>query len=137
MTASLIILYTFFSYSGAYGEESKEKNYKIILLHYSGAISQTDRTVKPGTTVIWVNNSKETLEIQFEGKQVTLACQSPVNFIRDENGSFKSEKIPHGSVASLCFVEKGEYSYAARKVQSESGGSYLGIQYFRDKIIVK
>ncbi len=134
-----IVLVLFFTClcSAAEVKDDELSAYKVILLHYSGAIAQPWTTVKPGTTVIWVNNSNETLQICFEGQQVSLACKSPVHFIRGENGSFTSRQIPQGAVASLCFVEKGEYKYVARKIASGSEKSYLGVQYFKGKIIVK
>ncbi len=119
-----------------------DKNIKpmIIRMHYIGNISPREVTVALGTTVIWHNNSRATLEIQFEGKPVTLSCKSPVHFVVDESGSFMSNHIPQGSVASLCFVEKGEFNYVARKVFSSSGASYElreNIQEFKGKVIVK
>ncbi len=110
----------------AYAESQREKIkpeqsinvHKIIRIHYSGAVIPQKLTVRPGSTVVWINESKRPVEIQFESKQVTLACKSPVHFILDEKGSFLSNRIPYGSVASLCFIEKGKYSFSVRKVLS-------------------
>ncbi len=116
------------------------KAHKIIRLHYIGGINKEELTIEPGTTVIWVNDARASVEIQFLGKQVTMACKSPVHFIIDENGSFISDRIPQGSVASLCFVEKGEYEYMMRKSIQGGGasGTYRGaIKEFKGKIIVK
>ena len=112
-------------------------------MHYLGAVSPSEVTIAPGTTVVWVNNSRDTLEVQFEGKQVTAACKSPVYFVLDEQGSFISNRIPQGSVASLCFVEKGEFNYVARKAwgwNMRSGGGMPQreqIQEFKGKVIVQ
>lgn len=132
-------------WTSAFAEEEKIvadqdiKEHQIIRLHYIGGITPAVAKVKPGTTVIWMNNSKEVLELQFEGKQVTLACKSPVHFVIDDNGSFISNRIPHGSVASLCFVEKGEFNYVARKVQSAGSISQYrdSIKEFKGKVIVE
>jgi plastocyanin len=97
------------------------KETKIIRLDALGGITPTEVTVKPGTTVVWVNNSRSQLELKFEGKQVTLACKSPVHFLIDDDGSFVSDRIPQDSVASLCFVEKGVFNYVLRKVGSSGG----------------
>ncbi|MCX8044921.1 MAG: hypothetical protein N3B18_12450 [Desulfobacterota bacterium] len=116
------------------------KVHQIIRIHYSGAVIPEILTVKPGSTVVWINDAKSAVEIQFEGKQVTLACKSPVHFTIDENGSFISDRIPTGSVASLCFIEPGEFSYIARKAPttvSERMGPRDGIQEFKGKIIVQ
>ena len=37
--------------------------------------------VKAGTTLIWVNTTGDYVEIFFTGKQVEVACKSPVHFI--------------------------------------------------------
>jgi len=67
-----------------------------------------------GTTVIWVNHSKYAVEILFIGKQVVLACGSPINFFIGKDGSYESHKIPSGGTASLCFLEKGRYAYKTK-----------------------
>lgn len=95
-------------------------------------------TVDAGTTVIWINNSRYYVEINFKHKQVTLACESPVNFVVDEEGKFISNKIPFGAVASLCFIQKGAYDYIVRRA---SVGATPSSPYTRKeltgKLIVK
>lgn len=118
--------------------EANIKETKIIRLHYMGGITPPELTVKPGTTVVWVNDSRAMLELQFEGKQVTLACKSPVHFNIDENGSFISDRIPQDSVASLCFVEKGEFTYVARKAAASTADQpRSSIKEFKGKITVE
>ena len=68
-------------------------------------------TSTPGTTVVWVNNSRFPIEILFLDKKVVLACGSPVNFFVGKDGAYESNKIPSGGTASLCFVEAGKYEY--------------------------
>ncbi|MCX5902055.1 MAG: hypothetical protein NTV89_01000 [Proteobacteria bacterium] len=58
-----------------------------------------------------MNSGRSIAKIKFTGKQVTMACKSPVHFLVDEAGSFTSNEIPEGAVASLCFVEKGAFDY--------------------------
>jgi plastocyanin len=111
-----------------------------INMHYLGKVTPSEVTITRGTTVRWRNDSRAALEIQFEGKPVTLACKSPIQFNIDKSGSFISNHISQGSRASLCFVEKGEFNYVARKVFSSSGSSYElreNIQEFKGKVIVK
>jgi plastocyanin len=111
-----------------------------INMHYLGKVTPSEVTITRGTTVRWRNDSRAALEIQFEGKPVTLACKSPIQFNIDKSGSFISNHISQGSRASLCFVEKGEFNYVARKVFSSSGTSYElreNIQEFKGKITVK
>jgi plastocyanin len=112
--------------------------HKVIRLHYIGGINPSEITIKPGTTVIWMNDSRAAVELQFQGKQVTMACKSPVHFVVDENGSFISDRIPQGSVASLCFVEKGEFPYVARKAATGATYEHRGaIKEFTGKVIVE
>ncbi len=142
-----ITVFSFLFISAAISEEGnihpekKIKAHKIIRLDKLGVIFPPVATVEPGTTVIWVNDARTAVEIKFEGKQVTLACKSPVHFIVDSDGSFVSDKIPHGAVASLCMVERGEFNYVARKVilwGIDNLNLYQRpVREFRGKIIVK
>ena len=108
--------------ASVYAEEAKEKiqptldikAHQLIRLNHLAGISPANVTVKAGTTVIWMNDARIMVQLQFQGQQVTMACKSPVNFVIDEQGSFISNLIPQGSVASLCFVEKGTYEYVFR-----------------------
>ena len=115
------------------------KETKIIRLDALGGISPAEVTVKPGTTIVWVNNSRSQLELKFEGKQVTMACKSPVHFMVDDDGSFVSDRIPQDSVASLCFVEKGEFTYHLRTAPGGSGSTppTENPKEFNGKIIVQ
>ena len=60
-------------------EELKVINEIVRISAKEGAFP-SNLTSKPGTTVIWVNNARSTLEVLFLDKKVTLACGSPVNF---------------------------------------------------------
>ena len=97
-------------------EELKIVN-KIITVDYEGTRPVT-LTSKPGTTVIWVNNSRFPIEILFLDKQVTLACGSPVNFFIGVDKTYESNKIPSGGTGSLCFLEEGTYEYKVKSSQT-------------------
>ncbi len=134
------------SASGAFGEaekgekiqpEKKIAGSQIIRLHYSGGINPSMVTIPAGTTVIWINEANSPVEIQFEGKQVTMACQNPVHFVIDDKGSFISNNIPLGAVASLCFVEKGEFNYVVRRALKPSQSYKESPGEFKGKIIVE
>ncbi len=117
--------------------EEAIKATQIIRLHYSGGITPPVVEIEPGTTVIWINDSRAPIEMQFQGKQVTLACKSPVHFIIDDEGSFISNRIPQGSVASLCFVEMGEFHYVARVVTTGAAATdFRSDQEFKGLVIV-
>jgi plastocyanin len=91
--------------------EMQGTGHQVIRLNYNFGVDPASVTVKKGTTVIWMNSGRSIAKIKFTGKQVTLACKSPVHFPVDETGSFTSNEIPEGAVASLCFVEKGTFEY--------------------------
>ena len=67
--------------------------------------------VTVGTTINWINHSKYPVQVVFLVKQVVLACCSPVNFVVGKDGTYESIKMSSGGTASLCFTEKGRYSY--------------------------
>ena len=90
--------------------EMKLKN-KIVVVQTREGLSPKTLVSKPGTTVIWVNQSQQPAEILFTDKKVTLACGSPVNFFVGKDGAYESAKIPFGGTASLCFTEKGKFEY--------------------------
>jgi plastocyanin len=115
------------------------KEVKIIRVNAIAGVNPAELTIERGTTVIWINESESSVEMQFEGKQVTMACKNPVHFVVDEKGFFKSDRIPAGSVASMCFVEKGEFNYVMRKVLlfSPTLEPRPYNDNFRGKIIVK
>ena len=117
--------------------EKKIAGTQIIRLHSSGGINPAKATVVPGTTVIWINEADSPVEIQFEGKQVTMACQNPVHFVIDDKGSFVSNNIPLGAVASLCFIEKGEFNYVVRRALKPSQSYKESPTEFKGKITVQ
>ena len=93
-------------------EEAAEKiKVKTISISTYEGLKPSHLHAKPGTTVIWVNHSRQPAEILFLDKKVTLACDAPVNFFIGKDGSYESAKIPFGGSASLCFIEKGKYDY--------------------------
>ena len=119
------VLFFCWSMPGAKAADRKEglakeraiDSYKVIRVHSYGGISPKVLNIKPGTIVIWVNDSRSEINIQFGGKQVTLACKSPVHFVVDDQGSYIADRIPQDAVASLGFVEKGVLSMEDRHLQ--------------------
>ena len=90
---------------------------KIITIDREGTRPVT-LTSQPGTTIIWVNNSRFPIEILFLDKQVTLSCGSPVNFFIGADKTYESNKVPSGGTASLCFMEAGTYEYRIKSSQT-------------------
>lgn len=100
---------------GKVAPEKKIEGHKVIQINKVEGLDPKLAMVKAGTTVIWMNQSESIAEIQFRGKGITLACKSPTHFVVDEDGSFISDRIPQGAVASLCFVEKGTFNYELKR----------------------
>ena len=100
--------------AGQEKEELKVSN-RIVSVSTNQGLQPANLTTKPGTTVVWVNHSRDPIEILFMDKKVTLACGSPVNFFVGKDGAYESAKIPFGGTASLCFTEKGRFDYKFKK----------------------
>ena len=124
MTQSMVVLLAIFclasfvSLPTVHGEGEAlqpEIQHKIVRLYEKGGVEPSTLTIQRGTTVIWINESKSIAEIEFTNKQVTLACKSPVRFGVDESGVYVSDKIFRGAVASLCFIETGEFEYLVKR----------------------
>ena len=116
--------------------ELKISSHKVIGLKYAFGASPSTATVERGTTVIWMNDGRTKAKIKFIGKQVTMACKSPVHFVVDEQGSFTSNEIPPGAVASLCFVEKGTFDYIVTQETPQTAPTQAPRE-FKGKIIVE
>ncbi len=95
---------------GAEETVQPEIQHKVVRL-YEKDITPKTLTVDRGTTIIWINDFDSIAEIEFTDKKVTLVCKSPVRFAVDDSGTYVSEKIFQGAVASLCFIEPGEFEY--------------------------
>ena len=116
--------------------ELKTSGHRVITLKYSFGATPAAVTVQKGTTVIWMNDGRSNAKIKFIGKQVTIACKSPVHFVVDEQGSFTSNVIPPGAVASLCFVENGDFDYVVTQETPQTDPTQAPKE-FKGKIIVQ
>jgi plastocyanin len=94
-------------------EEAEEMELitKTVFIKPYEVLQPPSLTSKQGTTIIWVNNSKFPVKIHFINKKVALACGSPSNFSIGEDGTYETARTPRGGTASLCFLEKGKYTY--------------------------
>ena len=111
--------------------------HKIVRLYETGGIQPPTITIQRGTTVIWINDSKSTDEIEFTDKKVTLVCKSPVRFAVEESGTYISEKIFQGAVASLCFIEPGEFDYVVKREPRRLAPAPIKRPDEKGRIIVK
>jgi len=91
--------------------EKVSSGHQVITVHYGTGIKPETLTVNRGTTVIWINEAQRPLSIKFTDKEITAACENPVNFTKNDLGGFTAKKVKFGAVASICFIEKGTYKY--------------------------
>jgi hypothetical protein len=87
----------------------------IVLKSDFKAISPDPLKVKQGTSIIWVNESKEPVSINIKTK-VGIACKNPVNFYGDLFGHYETGQIPSGATASICFIQKGKFEYEVKRM---------------------
>jgi hypothetical protein len=82
-----------------------------------GEIIPASATISRGTTVVWINESPGEIEVQFTNTESIYAyCENPVRFIKDPiRGQLVSDKIPFAGVGSICFIQKGEFSYTIKR----------------------
>jgi len=120
------------------GEEQKLNTQIVRIGRYEG-VSPLNLIITPGTVVVWLNDYKTSpIEVKFPDKQVTMACQSPVNFSISKEGTYVSNSIPFGGVASLCFIEPGTFKYIIEKARpSVEVQSDLNPFRFEGQIVVK
>ncbi|MBI1987857.1 MAG: hypothetical protein HYS70_05880 [Nitrospinae bacterium] len=118
--------------------KGEELGHFLIRIKEGEGLIPRQVTVKPGTTVIWLNGTTgEYIEIGFTGDQkVNLACKAPVHFVVGPDGAYTSDKIPFGSVASLCFIEKGQFKYTVSKLSFFRSGE-VPAEKLEGTVIVK
>ena len=120
------------------GEEQKLNTQIVRIGRYEG-VSPLNLIITPGTVVVWLNDYKTSpIEVKFPDKQVTMACQSPVNFSISKEGTYVSNSIPFGGVASLCFIEPGTFKYIVERARpAVEVQSDLNPFRFEGQIVVK
>ncbi len=101
-------------------------------------IKPATATITKGTTVVWVNEGHGRAEIKFTNAKVMApSCNTPTNFVRNMDGQFISDKIPFAHVASLCFIQQGEFNYVVMRELSKAGSAKGVAKELKGKIIVK
>jgi hypothetical protein len=109
--------------------------YQIILSNSEEGISPNPVFLKQGNTVVWYNKDKESVVITFLQK-LDIVCSPIINFYADPSGSYKTEALPLGGTASLCFIKPGEYEYEARRILNP-GKKKPKEKVSKGKVIVK
>ncbi len=118
--------------------EEKELQTSIVRIKGYEGVTPLNLFITPGTIVVWINDFKQaSVKVEFPNKKVTMACQSPVNFSLSKEGTFVSNPIPFGGVASLCFIEQGTFDYIIERSQPSVSGSTSDHFRFEGKIVVK
>jgi plastocyanin len=109
--------------------------HKIILSNSAEGISPNLVSLKQGDTVVWYNQDKEPVVISFIQK-LGIVCSPIINFYADLSGSYKTEALPLGGTASLCFIKQGEYEYEVKRILNPDKKKSKE-QVLKGKIIVK
>lgn len=118
--------------------KGEEIGHFIVRIKEGEGLIPQQVTVPIGTTVIWLNRTGDYIEISFTGDQkVDVACKAPVHFIMGQDGSYISDKIPFGAVASLCFIEKGTYKYTVNATAFYREGGLVAQKRMEGTIIVE
>lgn len=89
----------------------KDKDARIIRIEEEDGVTPQLITIKQGSVVVWLNRYQADVTIRFDDKKVKSACKHSVNFSLNEKGQYVSSLVGYGSVASLCFMEKGNFKY--------------------------
>jgi len=119
------------------GEEQKLKT-QIVRIQGNAGVSPLNLFITPGTVVVWLNDYRiSPVEVKFPDKSVTMACQSPVNFSISKDGTYVSNSIPYGGVASLCFIEPGTFKYVIERARPQMDEIKGNPFRFEGQIVVK
>lgn len=121
------------------GEQQQLKTQVVRINGYAG-VEPLNLMIEPGTVVVWLNQYKiSPVEVMFPDKKVTMACQSPVNFTISKDGTYVSNAIPFGGVASLCFIEPGTFKYIMERARPQVEDKFGSGNPFRfeGQIVVK
>jgi len=125
-------------YGAVYAGEDQKLKTQIVRINGQAGVEPLNLLITPGTVVVWLNAYKiSPVSVLFPDKKVTLACQSPVNFSISKDGTYVSNAIPFGGVASLCFIEQGTFKYSierARNIEEVPKGNPFR---FEGQIVVK
>jgi len=107
----------------AAGEETKITTHlhKVVLSNSPEGISPSTLRLKQGDTVVWYNTDREPVVISFIEK-LGIVCSPIINFYADPSGAYKTQAIPRGGTASLCFIRPGTYEFEATRVLQKDKG---------------
>lgn len=106
---------------GSGGVSAGEIEALVVIVREHAGAEPLSLSVRPGTVVLWLNQSCSDIRIMFPDRKVTIACLSPVNFDVTVEGFFTSGPLPPGAVASLCFVQPGSYAYSVARRSGTAG----------------
>ena len=89
----------------------KPKQHKVILAPLLKSISPNHIEVRLGNIIVWHNQDTKPVVIVFT-PGIAMACSSStITFPADEEGFYKTARIPPGGTVSMCFTIEGDYDY--------------------------
>ena len=134
----IVILLCVFLGFFAEGVNSQEQAKHQVVSLLPNEANPAAVTISKGTTVIWINEAKGMVEIKFTNTEdMFVSCDSPLGFIKNLTGQFISDKVPFRGVASLCFIQDGEFNFTVVRGPSGTTPPADQTREFKGKIIVK
>jgi len=117
LAAILTVMVLFCDQTFAAAGEPTQKTYlhKVVLSNSPEGIAPRTLHVKTGHTVVWYNTDKEPVVISFLEK-LGIVCSPIINFYADLSGGYKTQAIPRGGTASLCFIRPGTYEFEVTRI---------------------
>ena len=95
------------------------KQHKVILTPLLKSLSPNPIEVRQGDIIVWHNQDTKPVVIVFT-PGIAMACSSKtITFPADQEGFYKTARIPHGGTVSMCFIIEGDYDYGISRDMEE------------------
>ena len=105
-------------------QQTVQTKYSVIRL-LSDEIIPSTATINLGTVIIWVNEDREMVEIQFTNtKNMAISCDGSTRFNTDSEWII-SEKIPLAGLKSICLIQKGVFNYIVKRESHKLKGKII------------
>ena len=122
---------------GATKIKKEDLKTQVVRIRGYEGVTPLNLFIEPGTVVMWLNQYSGQIKITFPDKKVTMACKGPTNFFVNDQGQFESRDIDFGSVASLCFIQRGTFEYFIERTPENVKRTRSDRFRFEGKIVVK
>ena len=108
----------------AKSQKNEQIEYKVIRL-LSDAIIPSTATITLGTVVIWVNENREMVKIQFSNiNNSASSCDGSTRFNTDMKQVISAE-VPFAGLESICLIQKGKFNYIVKRGSHKLEGKII------------